>query len=485
MKKKFKIFLLEPNHAVIEKPGFDEFMEPINLCYLASAARIEGHEVIVKQQFDNQINDVIAEIINHDSEVLALTFVTCLFNNAKRIVEKIKSIKPDIITIAGGSHVNGDPEECAKIFDYVVLGEGEAPFVKLLESLPQIKYPDSPGIGFLKNGKFILNNERIRCATQEYLPFRDTLDMQKYTGIGNGPPPIPEVRFATMLLSRGCRFNCDFCINHLIWKETGKRSTPVTKRDPSHVLHEMQLLEEKYGVGYVWFHDPDFPLFDRHYMQKFFKEKKKAEHVKYAFMTSISNIIIQKGEDGITEAEAFLKNLKLSGCHMIGFGIETFSEEILGAMNKRIEINKTKKTLELVFNAGIIPVGFFIIGYPQETIESLNLTYQIAKQLKILRYRFSIFYPFKGSAINKSLVAEDWLIPEEESYDYADNEHQVIRCKVEEGILEKYFYKMNTDIYNEIEYTLNLNEFYSLHEDMQMTLDKWKLTIKEIQNQQS
>jgi len=485
MRKKLKIFLLEPNYAVSEKPGFDEFMEPINLCYLASAAKFDGHEVVVKQQFDNHINDIITEIINYDSDVLALTFVTCLFNNAKRIVEKVKLIKPDIITIAGGSHVNGDPEECAKIFDYVVLGEGETPFVKLLESLPHNKYPDIPGVGFLKNGEFIVNNKRIRCASMGYFPFRDTLDMQKYTGIGNGPPPMPEVKFATMLLSRGCRFNCDFCINHLIWKDSGKRSTPVIKRNPTHVLYEMQMLNEKYNVGYIWFHDPDFPLFDRQYMQQFFKEKQKAEDVKYAFMTSINNIILREDAAGITEAEAFLKELKLSGCHMIGFGIETFSQEILGAMNKRIDINKTKKTLELVFNAGIIPVGFFIIGYPQETIESLNLTYKIAKQLKILRYRFSIFYPFKGSAINKSLSTEDWLVPEEESYDLADNEHQVVKCKMEEGLLEQYFFKMNTDIYKEIEYTSNLHEFYSKHKDMQMTLVKWKSNLKEIQTQYS
>lgn len=480
MKKKFRIFLLEPNYAVVERPGFDEFMEPLNLCYIAKAAIEDGHEVIVKQQFDKSTDEIVQDIIDFKPDILALTLVTFFFNNAKEIVSSVKQADEQIISIAGGAHANGDPKECAEIFDYVIIGEGELPFLSLLEALSDNNDPNIPGVGYIKNGVFHLNNEKQRASLFSGIPYRDSLEMSKYTGIGNGPPPIPKVGFASMLLSKGCRFNCDFCINNLIWKDSKENHIRVVKRESQDVVQEMLLLQEKYNIGYIWFHDPDFPLYDREYMQSFFIEKAKAPLLKYAFMTRIDNILLDEDEK---EAMAFLENLKKSGCHMIGFGIESFSPEILKEMHKNVPFNRVKRVIELVFDAGIIPVGFFIIGYPHETIKTINTTYEIAKKLKLLRYRFGIFYPYKGSARNQKINQNDWLMPEKSTYDFANHGKQVLKCNVPEGWIEKKYSEMNSLIYNESEFLLNLKEFSTKHEDMRSTMDSWLDLIKKYQKE--
>ncbi|MFZ4520240.1 MAG: B12-binding domain-containing radical SAM protein [Bacteroidales bacterium] len=474
MKKKFRILFLEPNFAIAERPGFEEFMEPLNLCYIAAAAKDDGHEVFVIQQFDKSAEEIVEVIINYNPEILALTFVTCFFNNAKTILRLLKRKNVSVISIAGGSHVAGDPKEVAEFVDFVIVGEGEETFVKLLDQLPVNRTPDIPGLGFFFNESFYLNNTRNRASFFNSFPYRDSLNMGKYTGIGNGPPPMPNVGFASMLLSKGCRFNCDFCINKEVWKDSISKTIPVIKRNPDHVIQEMIMLNSSYNVGYVWFHDPDFPLFDRAYMQRFFEAKKNFGDFKYAFMTRIENILLDTNVD---DTIAFLKNLKHSGCHMIGFGLESFSTSIQKEMNKQMALDKVKLALELVFKVGIIPVGFFIIGYPQESEETLNATFEIAKKLKIIRYRFGIFYPFKGTARRKKTVNNDWLIPESNTYDLANHETQVLNCHIAPGKLEAYFLKMNYSIYQEQEYIERLEQFCQLHPDMKPTIDNWRNLI--------
>ncbi|MBN1214818.1 MAG: B12-binding domain-containing radical SAM protein [Candidatus Lokiarchaeota archaeon] len=470
MKKKFKIYFLEPNFAQVERPSFDEFMEPLNLCYLAAVAKNAGHEVFVKQQFNNTNEELIDDILRFNPDILAVTLITLFVNRARYITSEIKKINPEIISIVGGSHVTGDPEETAKYFDYVIVGEGENPFLNLLCELPNNRKPNLPGVGYFSDGKFFLNNYRVRNTNILQLPVRDNLDFSRYTGIGNGPPPMPKVGFASMLLSKGCRFDCDFCVNKSIWKDSSSKIIPVVKRNPEDVVSEMKLLSERYNIGYVWFQDADFPLYDRKYMKSFFQIKSSNSSIKYSFMSRIDNIILR---NDFSEAEDFLFALKKSGCHMIGFGLESFSPQLLKRMKKSITLEKVKKVLELVFNAGIIPVAFFIIGYPDETRERLEATYNIAKTLKILRFRFAIFYPFVGTLSLSRIKKEDWLIPPNDSYDFADNEHQVIKCNLEKGELEKYFKFMNSKIYFEKEYLETLEEFYSLHIDMQPTISNW------------
>ena len=190
-------------------------------------------------------------------------------------------------------------------------------------------------------------------------------------------------------------------------------------------------------------------------------------------MTRVDNIY--KGNN-IEESRELLQLLKDAGCHMIGMGIESSNHEIMKKTTKVIKEPSLHITIDEIYNVGIIPVGFFMIGFSHETEESVLNTYKFAKSLKFLRYRFGIFYPYRGTHDNN--VELEWLEEEENTFDKSNHEHQVIKCEMEDYKIEKYFKKFNKEIYTENEYQLRLNYFIVEHPEMKQTMENWKQTLE-------
>ena len=106
--------------------------------------------------------------------------------------------------------------------------------------------------------------------------------------------------------------------------------------------------------------------------------------------------------------------MKKAGCWIIYLGIESGSQRILDAIGKRITLEQVEKAVKILKDAGIQVLGSFIIGFLQDTTETIKETIKFAKSLNLDYAQFSILSPYPGTPIfdyakkNNMLLTEDW-----------------------------------------------------------------------------
>ena len=92
-----------------------------------------------------------------------------------------------------------------------------------------------------------------------------------------------------------------------------------------------------------------------------------------------------------------LQAMKRSGCYSVSVGIESGSQRILDTMKKGITLQEIRSKVGLIREAGLKPIGFFILGFPSETREEMDMTLRVSQSLGLKRANFMLFHPFPGT----------------------------------------------------------------------------------------
>ena len=93
--------------------------------------------------------------------------------------------------------------------------------------------------------------------------------------------------------------------------------------------------------------------------------------------------------------------MKEAGCWQIRYGIESGSQEILDLLHKRTTLKQIKNAIELTHANGIESYGFFMIGNPGETKETIKQTIRFAKSLPLEVFKMNFLTPLPGSVLWK------------------------------------------------------------------------------------
>jgi radical SAM superfamily enzyme YgiQ (UPF0313 family) len=104
-----------------------------------------------------------------------------------------------------------------------------------------------------------------------------------------------------------------------------------------------------------------------------------------------------------------LKLMKETGLYMISLGIESGSDEVLALMKKGITTSDIRGHIRMIDKAGIDMAGFFILGFPGETVETIRKTIDFASELPLKRANFFTYLPFPGTESYRSLEASGEL----------------------------------------------------------------------------
>jgi len=99
--------------------------------------------------------------------------------------------------------------------------------------------------------------------------------------------------------------------------------------------------------------------------------------------------------------------MKETGLYLISLGIESGSDRILRSMKKGTTVASIKRSIELIRNHNIDIAGFFILGFPGETIEDIEKTIRFSRELDLIRANFFTYLPFPGTESFNSLKAEE------------------------------------------------------------------------------
>lgn len=405
MADSLKVSLIYPGISVKERYGRDigdvgGKQAPLGVLYLSAYLKEKGFDTqVIDAEALRLSNDkVVAKLAEFAPDAVALSMTTVAYHNSVALAEKIRAKFADLSIIVGGAHVTANPAktmECEN-FDYGVLREGEETLVELLKAIfsngtDSFNFTDIKGIVYR-------NEERQTQVSEprEYISNIDSLpypDREALSDITLYRPPVgcyQEKFSVSMITSRGCPYQCVFCDNNTFGRK-------IRWFSPEYVLGEIEHILEKYGAKEISFVDDTFPA----NRQRFVKilQLIKERQLKFAW-TCMANVNDLDGE--------LLQLMKETGCWQIAVGIESGDDKILKLIRKGITVAKVREVVEAADKLGIMMKGFFMLGHPGETHETLNKTITFGLDLPLTDLTCTIVTPIRGTELFDMAASEKY-----------------------------------------------------------------------------
>ena len=362
-KRKKILFITPPFHAgVVEVAGS---WVPLYFVYLAGATRQAGYETEIYDAMTKQVGyaEIEQKIRESKPDVVAVSVITCTSPDAIKVVELAKKTDPHITTVLGGVHASFMYEEMFSLtdaIDFIIRGEGEQTIVELLDALSgQGDLGSVKGIAFREGGNVTVTEPRPMLQSFDGLPMAwDLLDWEDYRYY-----IIPGSRLGAICTSRGCDKDCTFCSQQKFWHKTWRA------RSPEDIVREMEILRNQFGVNVVLFTD-DYPTPDRQRWERLLDLIIEKNLDMYILMETRAADIIRDQD--------ILDKYRKAGIIHIYVGTEATQQESLDYIKKDLSIEESKKALALLRQAGIITETSMILGFPDETEDSIARTLELA-----------------------------------------------------------------------------------------------------------
>lgn len=377
---------------------------PLALLYLATALKNHGHESKIIHKNANNSGDIVAEIEDYQPDLIGMS-VFSGYNNKKYVALSRELKSKGYKIVWGNAHPSLFPEQCLRepSIDFVIIGEGEATIVDLVNKLDNKEvYVCIPSLGFKDDdGKMVINEKRACVDLDDYLIDWSLIDLEPYL--------IPYFsnkykRVLTVTTSRGCPFNCQFCYN-AVFNDRRWRSHSAEK-----IIANLQPIIDKYKIDAIRFLDDNF-----------FVNKERAFEIACAlkmpyFAEARVEYII----------EDFVSKLQETKCEEIMFGFESGSDRVLKeVVCKGTSTKETIRAVTLLKGSGVLCSGSIIFGLPNETKEEYQATMKfIIKLLEInnnLAFTCGWFLPYPGTGLYEQAKLKGFKPPTEiEDWDRFD-----------------------------------------------------------------
>ncbi|WXG42257.1 MAG: radical SAM protein [Candidatus Freyarchaeum deiterrae] len=356
---------------------------------------------------------------------ISVELVDCTFISQEEALEKIRRSNPKIIGIysmfsmkskslkiakltrkncellvTGGPLPTLKPEEYLNDFDIVVIGEGEETMLELVQNFEnRHDFSKVSGIAYKDKGKIKVTPPREQIKNLDSMPFpaRELFDNKGYK----------EYYFkkfgyttTTIMSSRGCPFDCDFCSRPVFGNKLRTRS-------PANVVDEMETVVEL-GYDRIFFSDDCFTLSRKGLIEVCNEIIRRGVKIDWECLSRVDTV-----DREVTQ------KMKQAGCVRVFFGIESGNESVLALMNKRISLKQAEEAVHLTKQSGIQVGAFFIVGYPGENNETILDTVRFASSLPLDYLSFTMPYPIPGTPLydrmKEDIIFEDWEEPKNRS----------------------------------------------------------------------
>ena len=363
-------------------------MPSMALLSLASVARKAGFEsyVIPADSLNLDYNEIINRVSNLSSNCLAITSTTFSIHQAHRLATLAKKKDNKIVTLIGGPHISALPKETMEMFpnfDIGVLNEGEVTLIELLGALNEKKSIDQiKGIVFRKEELVVFNEARPLIRNLNDLPYPAWDLLEGFPNLYY--PPLFRFRklpAATILTSRGCPHQCIFCSKAVFGNH-------IRLFSAEYVFGMMELLHKKYGVKEILIEDDTFLVVQDRVRAICDLILKNNLDISWSCLARVDNI-----------EEDLSRFMKRTGCWQIGFGIESGSQDVLDFAKKGINLDIIRKALEITKKVGILSKGFFILGFPNDSIDTIKSTINFAKKSSLSDISVSFMTPLPGTEL--------------------------------------------------------------------------------------
>lgn len=352
---------------------------PIELGVLASIARSAGATVALKDYptVGATAEDYVRDIEEFQPDFILLNTTVHTMQEDLEAFRIARELFPDVRTVIKGEAVALQAERVLEEhpqLDVVLDGEPEISMCMLVE-----------GQTFQSIGNIAWRNEYQKAVRNPQLPFiasldelpfpaRDLFDNSLYRSPENGR------RITAIYAQRGCPSKCIFCPAGTLY------DFKVRERSVENVVDEIQECVDKYGIRDFLFHGDTFTLHKKWLINLCKEILNRGLDVHWGCNSRVDTIDDERAEW-----------MRKAGCWVVAFGFEHGSQEMLDKMKKGARVEKAYDAVNVCRRNGLQVHGFFVIGMPWETQETLEKTYQFVKSLDTDYFDFNIAYPLPGT----------------------------------------------------------------------------------------
>ncbi len=352
------------------RPSASYSVMPLSILALGGNLVAAGFDVKLYDGSNEKefIESIINDLLSLKPAFVGLSVMTHSLKYGSELTRTIKHVSPETMIIWGGVHPTLFPDQTIKVdeVDLVVIGEGHETLVEILKRISSGEvWDDVPGICYKKDGEIIINSpEMSGNYTIKPMPYH-LIEIDKYDKYLHLKDKLRKI---DVISSIGCPFKCRFCIN-----VARKRS--YRKRDLVEFMDELQLLQQKYDVGFFSFMDEYF--FSSIERIEEFLELKRQRGLKFYWdASSRADFFRTKFTDD------FLIQLHDEGCVEIKIGAESGSQRVLDIINKKILVDDILLANTMSIKSGVRVSLSFMAGIPGETFEDLKLTKNLIMRLQ-------------------------------------------------------------------------------------------------------
>ncbi|MEW6357041.1 MAG: radical SAM protein [Planctomycetota bacterium] len=395
-----------------------------NLALCSLVATAPEHKVVVadlccrRDDVPGAVKEALAEV---KPDVVGVSAMSFQFHTACGVARIVREHDPQIKIIGGGYHVTLLAEEIVKsqdehLFDFMIRGEGEQSFPRLLDVLKKIQNPkskiqngfaDIPALSFRADGQWVHNprpTENLSLADLT-LPERSTRLWSNYRIFFRGLDLVET--------SRGCTMPCNFCSIRGMYGKS-YREYPLDR-----VMADIADAK-RHGASFIGFPDDNITLkIDR--FEALCDAIIKAGHDDCGYF-------IQGSSRGIASSERLVRKMRRAGFLIVFLGIENVSERNLRFLQKGKIVDYSRRAIELLHKHNIPIIGGIVIGNPEDREEDIAQNFQFLRDNDVEYHQDQITCPYPTTPLRQEMLRQG-LVTNPDDYRYYNGFWANVRTK--------------------------------------------------------
>lgn len=392
---------------------------PIGLAQIAAVLEQHGIEVVARDYYYSSWPETEAELLDANPDIVGISVFSEQRASTYRLMAFVREALPDAKIVLGGPHPTFLWKQMIEHFgaDSCVLGEGEESFLELVRVYRTGgDHAKVPGLAVRVGNEAVLTPSRPGIPDLDTLPLPnykhfDTVSyqdvardwLQHFDEDGRSVASLP---YASTVASRGCPFNCHFCSTPATWGR-GWRRFSVTR-----FVDELEWMVRDLGYRVIDFSDDIFTTNQKWTVQVCKEIVRRELPILWYACTRVDCV-----------SPETLTWMKRAGCLFVSYGIESFSSNVLDALNKRTSKDRIRRAVEMTHEAGLATEYLLIVGSPGESDSTIHETLDFISETKPLIVSPSILTIFPGTELysrakaNGFMDDDYWLTDKPTPYD--------------------------------------------------------------------
>lgn len=384
-----------------------DFMVPRGASIISAIARGKGHETHL---CDMNSENPLERIASLKPEIVAYSSLSGEAKHYIKLNEAIKDRFQNLFTIMGGHHPTFYPEMIhGSALDAICVGEGEGAFADVLDRLSAGQPVEGIANILSRNGVFAI---RDAVADLDSLPFPD------YGLFYDNIPAMGKAPLKSIMVSRGCPYNCSYCFNAK-WCEIYRgRGKIVRRHSVDYVMEDIERVRDKWPLSCVKFYDDIFCYRVDDWLEEFCGKYKKRIGLPFFILTRYDLL-----------TEDMVKLLKQAGCRTISMSIEAGNPEIRnGLLRRKMSDVQIVKASHLCEKYGIYTFTNAILALPDSTLKDDIRSVDLAIEAKSTWAEFSPFYPYPGTELGDYTIKMGLYEPDYEDMHTSYQNYSLLSC---------------------------------------------------------